>query len=159
MNFRSDTVLSEIPNFMNFRLLSVNTTYELWFIFVPTTIVGRLMDGSNWLLPGHDINEATADGVSKTKAKNNYNFKSEFETRREKIVNEYFGRQNDPMSRPTLDSTPLGKNMTKGKTSPIDSSPVGTKTPESMPLTRPTELSEQNGKAHVPGDPDPYPSS
>ena len=26
-------------------------------------------------------------------------------------------------------------------------------------MTRPTEFSEQNGKAHVPGDPDPYPSS
>ena len=27
-----------------------------------------------------------------------------------------------------------------------------------MPLTKPKEFPEQNGKAHVPDDPDPYPS-
>ena len=60
------------------------------------------------------------------------------------------------MSQPTLDSTPLGTNTTNGTTSPIDSIPVK-KTPEPTPLTRPTELSEQNGKAHVPGEPYPDP--
>ena len=75
------------------------------------------------------------------------------------MVDQYFGRQNDPMSQPTLDSTLLDTNTTNGKTSPIDSILVGTKTPEPTPLTRPTELSEQNGKAPVPGDLDPDPSS
>ena len=63
------------------------------------------------------------------------------------------------MSQPHLNLTPLGTNTTNGKTSPIHLIPVGTKTPEPMPLTRPTELPEQNGKAHVPGEPDPDPSS
>ena len=75
------------------------------------------------------------------------------------MVDQYFGRPNDPMSRPTLDSTPLGTNTTNGKTSPIDLITVGTKMPEPMPLTRTTELTKQYGKAHVTGDPDPYPSS
>ena len=75
MNFRSDTVLSESPNFMDFGLSSVNTTNELGSVFIPTTRIGRPTDGSNWLPPGHDISEATADIVSSTKAKNHYNFR------------------------------------------------------------------------------------
>ena len=59
------------------------------------------------------------------------------------------------MSQPTLGSTPIGTNTTNGKTSPIDLIPVGTKMSETMQLTRPTKLSEKNGKAHVPDDPDP----
>ena len=80
-NFRSDTVLSESPNFMDFRLPSVNTTDELGSIFSPTTRIGRPADGSNWFPPGRDISEATADRVSETKAKNHYNLKGKFETR------------------------------------------------------------------------------
>ena len=63
------------------------------------------------------------------------------------------------MSRPHLDFTTLGMNTTNGTTSPIDSIPVGTKTPEPTPLIQPTGLLDQNGKTHVPGDPDPDPSS
>ena len=40
------------------------------------------------------------------------------------MVDQYFGRENNPMSRPTLDSTPLGKNTTNGTTSPVDLIPV-----------------------------------
>ena len=72
------------------------------------------------------------------KAKNHYNFKNEFETRRKKMVDQDFVRQNDPTSRPTLDSTPFGTDTTNGKTSPIDSIPVRTKTPDPTLLTRPT---------------------
>ena len=68
------------------------------------------------------------------------------------------------MSRLLLYSTPLGTNMTNGTTSPINSIPVRKKTPEPTPLTQPmdlptlpTNLTEQNEKAHVPGDPDPDP--
>ena len=74
------------------------------------------------------------------------------------MVDQDFGCQNDSMSRPTLDLTPLGMNTTNITTSPIDLIPVGPKTPDPTPLTQPTKLIEQNGKAHVPGDPDPYPS-
>ena len=71
------------------------------------------------------------------------------------MVDQDFWRQNDPMSRPTLDLTPLGTNMTNGTTPQIDSITVGTKTPEPTAMTQPTEFPEQNVKAHVPGDPDP----
>ena len=120
---------------MDFGLSSVNTTDELGSVFFPTTIIRRPTDGSNWLLPVQDISEAAADRVSGTKAKNHYNFKSEFKTRIDKMVYQYFGRQNDPMSQSTLDSTPLGMNTTNVKMSPIESIPVGTKTPEPTPLT------------------------
>ena len=103
MCFGSDTVLSESPNFMDFGLSYVNTTDELGSVFVPTTRIGRPTDGPNWLLTGNDISEATADIVSGTKANKHYIFKSEFGTRIEKMIDQDFGRQNDPMSQPTLD--------------------------------------------------------
>ena len=81
--------------------------------------------------------------------KNHYNFKSEFETMRDKVVDQFFGSQNDPMSRPPLDSTPLGTNMTNGTTSPSDLIPVRTKSPKPMPLTLLT---------YLPGEPDLDPS-
>ena len=155
MNFGSDTVLSEIPNFMDFDLSSANTTDELGSIFVPNDIIGRPTNGFNCLQTGNDISKATADRVSRTKAKNYYNFKSEFETRRDKMLDQNFGCQNYPMSQPLLDLNPLGTNTTNKKTSPIGSIKIGTRTPEPTPLTRPTELTEKNGKVHVPGEPDP----
>ena len=62
------------------------------------------------------------------------------------------------MSRPLLDSIPLGTNMTNKETSPIDSITVETKTSEPTQLTQTKDFPEQNGKEHVLGDPDPDPS-
>ena len=80
------------------------------------------------------------------------------------MVDQDLGRKNDSMSRPSLDLTPLGTNTTNEKTSPSDLIPVNTKLPEPMPLTLPTDsptlptdFPEQNGRAHIPGDPDPDP--
>ena len=63
------------------------------------------------------------------------------------------------MSLPPLDLTPIGTEKKNGTTSPIDSILVRKKTPEPTPLTKPTDLPEQNEKVHIPGEPDPYPSS
>ena len=82
MNFRSDTVLSKSPNFMNFGMSSVNTMDEIGSVFVPTTRVVSPTNVSDWILPGHDIREATVDRVINTKAKNHYNFQSDFGTRK-----------------------------------------------------------------------------
>ena len=120
---------------MNFELSYANTTDEMGSVFIPTARVGRPIDGSNWIPPEYDISEATADRVSKTMANNGYNFKSDFETRKDI---QYFGRQNDPMSPPTFDSTPFGKKTTNGTTSPIESITFKKKMPEPTPLTRPT---------------------
>ena len=61
------------------------------------------------------------------------------------------------MSQPTLDLTPLGTNTTNRTMSLIDSIPVE-KMSEPTTLTQAKEFQEQNGKAPVPGDPDPDPS-
>ena len=141
---------------MNLGLSSVHTSDKLRSIFIPTTRIRSPNDGHNWLLPGHCIGKVTADRVIRTRSKQNYNAKIGFETRRE---NQYFGRQNNSMCQPPLYSTPLGTNTNSRTLSPIASIPVGTKTLEPTPLTLPMDLTEQNGKAHVPGYPDPEKSS
>ena len=95
------------------------------------------------------MREATDDREGRMKAKNHYNFKSEFEIRRDKLLYQYFGCQNDPTSRPPLELIHLGTNTTNGTTSPSDSIPVGTKLPKPISPSLPTDL---------PGDPDPDPS-
>ena len=163
MNFTHDAVLTKSPNFINLGLSSVHTLDELGSIFIPTTRIGRLANVSNWLPSGHLIGEDAVNRVIRNSSEQNYSAKTYFEARRE---NQYFGRQNNSMSLPALDSTPLGMNMTNGTTSPIDSIPVRTKTPEPTPLTPPKylprlpkDLQEKSGKAHVLGDLDPDPSS
>ena len=140
MNLTCDSVLTESPNFVNLGLLYVHTSAEIGSVFIPTTRIGKPTDGSNWLPPGHCIGKITADRVSKIGSEKDYNAKTNFENR---IENKDFGCQNNVMSLPPLDSTTLGTNMTNRTTSPIDSIPVRTKTPEPTPLTRPTELSEK----------------
>ena len=130
-----DAVLTESPNFMNLGLSSVHTSDELGSVFIPTTRIGRPIDGSNLIPPGHIFGEVTADRVIRTRSEQNYSAKTDFETRRE---NQDFGRQTNSMSRPSLDLTPLGTNTKNGTTPPIDSITVGTKTPEPMPLSPPT---------------------
>ena len=155
MNLVFDTVLTKIPNFVNLGLLSVHTSDELRSVFISITRIVTPTDGSNWLPPVHSIGEVTADRVSRTGSEQDYNAKADFETRRE---NQDFGCQNNSMNRSLLDLTHLGTNTANGTTSHIDSIQLGKKTPEPTPLTQPTELPEQNGKAHVPGEPDPDPS-
>ena len=135
MNLTHDAVFSESPNFVNLGLSSVHTLDELGSIFIPTTRIGRMADGYNWLTPVHCIGEATADRVIRTRSEQNYNTKTDFGTRRE---NQDFGCQNNSMSRPPLDSTPLGKNTNNGTTSTLDLIPVRTKMQDPTPLTLPT---------------------
>ena len=61
-------------------------------------------------------------------------------------------------SQPPLESTPIGKNTTNVTMSHLDLTPIGTKTPDPKPLTQPTDSSKRKEKAHVPEDPDTYPS-
>ena len=56
------------------------------------------MDGYNLFPPGQSIGEVTTYIVSGTRPDQKYNSKSDFETRRGGVVNQDFGRQNDPMS-------------------------------------------------------------
>ena len=106
-----------------------------------------------------------ADNSYQRTPNKHYNFKSGFETNRDKVVDQDNGRQNNPMNLSTSDSTPLDANTTNGTTSPINSITVRTKLPKPMPLTLPTDspalpmnFQEENGKSNVPGDLDPDPS-
>ena len=82
MNLTSDAVLTKGPNFMNLGLSSVNTLDELGFVFIPTTRIERPMDGSNCIPPSRCIGEVTADRVISMRSEQNYNAKTDFETRR-----------------------------------------------------------------------------
>ena len=95
MNLTHEAVLTESQKIMNLFLSPVHTLDALGSVFISGTRIGRLTDGSNWLLPSHRIGEFTADIVSTTRSKQNYNAKTDFETRRE---NQAFGRQNSSMS-------------------------------------------------------------
>ena len=55
------------------------------------------------------------------------------------MVDQDFGHQHNSMSPPPLGLNPLGTKMTKVTTSPSDFIPAGTKLPEPMPLTLPTD--------------------
>ena len=79
MNLTCNTVLPESPNFVNLGLSSVHTLDELGYVFIPTTIIGRDIDGSNWLPPGHCISKVTADRVIRTGSEQGYNSKNDFE--------------------------------------------------------------------------------
>ena len=73
--------------------------------------------------------------MSAEKLDHDCNYKTDFEIWRE---NQKCERQNISMSRPPLDSTPTVMKMTNAKISHLESTPVGTKTLDPKPLTRPT---------------------
>ena len=112
MNLTHDAVLTKSPNFMDLGLLFVHTLDELGSVFIPTTRIERPTDESNCLLHGLCISEVTLYRVSRMGSEQKYSAKTDFETRRE---NQDSGRQNNSMSRPPLDLTPLGMNTTNRK--------------------------------------------
>ena len=82
MNFRSNDVFTQNPNFVNLRIVSVNTTGKLVSVSVPTTRVKSLLCSSDCIWHEHDIEEATTDKMNETRAKRDYVLKSDFETMR-----------------------------------------------------------------------------
>ena len=66
MNLTRDAVLAKSPNFVNLGLSYVETSDELRSVFIPTTRIIIMTDGSNWIPPGHIIGEVTADRVIRT---------------------------------------------------------------------------------------------
>ena len=85
---------------------------------------------------------------------------------------QYFEQKNISMSRPTSDTISPSKNGKEHFTispsqngkwhfiiSPSQNGKEHFIISDPPQLTRPTEFTEQNGKGHVPDDPDPYPSS
>ena len=58
------------------------------------------------------------------------------------------------MSRPPLESTPIGTTTTYIETSHLGLTPIDKKTPDPKPLTLPTYLSKLRGNGRVSEDPD-----
>ena len=72
MDFASNSVVAESPNFMDFRLLPDNTTDKLKSVIGPTTRVEGLTNGYEWLASRHNIEEVTVERVSEAKAFSDY---------------------------------------------------------------------------------------
>ena len=162
VNSMINDVGTETPDFVHLRLPAVNAANEFRSISNPANRSGRPKDGSNWLTPGNLIGGVATEIMSGTRSERKYSSKTDFETRKE---NQDFGYQNISMSRPPLESTPLGINTTNGTTTEIDSIPVENKTLDPAPQTVPTDLptlptDSQKGKetAHVPAEPKSDPS-
>ena len=84
----------------------------------------------------HVFGEAASVRMSAEKSDHDYSYKTNFEIWRE---NYEFERHNISMSRPPLNSTPIGTNTTNVTMSHLDSTPIGTKNLDTYPLTRPTD--------------------
>ena len=133
MNFTSYHVLGENPNFVDLRLLTVNTADKLNSVFAPVTRVEGLTDHSNWLASRHCIAEVTEGRVSEVQSYSNYIKNSEFE-----MINIF---ENIQMTRPENIQMTRSENikMTRPKniqmTRPYQNIPL-TGLNQNIPLTR-----------------------
>ena len=73
-----NAVRTEIPDFMNFRLLSINTTDELGSVFTPKTRIGRPTDVFNWVASVCVFGTITEIGMSGTRSEQNYSYKTDW---------------------------------------------------------------------------------
>ena len=60
VEFTSNTIVTEVPNFVHLRLPSVNALDEFNTFGNPTARIIRPKNGSHWSVPGHVFGEATA---------------------------------------------------------------------------------------------------
>ena len=68
MNFASNSVFGETPNFVDLGLLPAHTADKLKSILIPATRSGGLTDNSDGLTSSHGIAKVTVDRVSEAKA-------------------------------------------------------------------------------------------
>ena len=95
MDFTSNAVRTEAPNFVNLGLPDVNASNEFNTFGTPATRFKRLMYGPHWSAPDHVLGEAMAVGISGTRSKIDYSFKNGFQNWR---GNQDFGHQNNAIS-------------------------------------------------------------
>ena len=155
MDFTSNSVRYEAPNFLDLGLLAVNTSDEFNTFGTPDTRVISPTDGPHCYAPDHVFGEATASVMSGTRSELDYSYKTDFQNWRE---NQDFGRQSISMNQLPLDPNTIFTDTTNGTTLPIDLIPIGTKTPDPTPQTRPSDSSKRKGKVHVPENPEIDPS-
>ena len=106
MNLASYVVQTEAPQFVDLGLPDINTLNESGVFGTPATSIRRPTDVYHWSAPDHVFGEATLGRMSATKLDHEYSYKTGFKIWME---NQEFERQNILMSRPPLDSTPIGK--------------------------------------------------
>ena len=113
MHLAADLVNSVTPQFVDLGLSNIDALDKVAGLWTPATRFGRPMDFSYWRSMDHIFGETTAvgDAVS-TKSDYDYNYKTGFDIWKE---NKEFERQNISMSRPPLDSTPVGTKTLDAK--------------------------------------------
>ena len=79
MNFASNAVFGENPNFVDLGISPAHTADKLKSVIVPATIAGGLTDNSDGLASWHHIVKVTADRASEAKVYSDYIKNSEFE--------------------------------------------------------------------------------
>ena len=76
MDFTSNAVGTEAPNFVNFDLLAIQASDEFNAFGTPATRVRRPADGSHWSALGQVFGESTAVGMSGTRSEQKYDYKT-----------------------------------------------------------------------------------
>ena len=79
MIFADNPVQTQIPQFMDLGLFTINVLDESSVISTPNTRIQRPTDGVHWRAPDHVFDGTTADVVSEAKYDYNYNYKTEFQ--------------------------------------------------------------------------------
>ena len=100
MDFTSNSVGTEAPNFVNLGITAVNTLDEFDTFGTPATRVRSPTVSSHWSAPGHVFGEATAVGMSGTRSEQKYSYKTDFEIWRK---NQDFGSKTKSMSQSPLE--------------------------------------------------------
>ena len=91
MNFLSNVVQTEAPQFVNLRIPVVNASNEFGILGTSTTRIIRLADGYHFSAPDHVFGKATAVRISVARSHQNYSSNTDFEIWR---GNKDFGHQN-----------------------------------------------------------------
>ena len=77
MEFPSNAVGTEAPNFVNLGILAVNTLDEFNTFGTPATRVRSPTTGPHWSAPDHVFVKVTVVGMSGTKSELDYSYKTD----------------------------------------------------------------------------------
>ena len=122
MNFSSDFVQTDAPQFVDLGFPAINTSNELSVLGTLDIRIITQTDGSHWLAPDHVFGEATAVRMSAARSEQDYIYQNGFEIWR---GNQEFERQNILMSQSNLNSTTIGTDTINVATSHLDSTTIG----------------------------------
>ena len=108
MNLAEYPIQKQTPQFFALGLSTISALDEGSGLSITANIIRRPTDGAHWSAPNNIFGETTVVGLSEAKYDYDYNYKTESQIWKE---NKEFERQNILMSRPPLESIPVGTNM------------------------------------------------